>query len=193
MLTGNLDACLNLLLSANRLPEAAMFCRSYLPSKTAEVTAQWKGKSGIFVEISKSVIRHADWQKGWVYCQSREVPELVRSVRGVVDGRGLLQIDSRAPARLRLRRGGANHRARFDRGIDWLRGRRRERGRSPGRRSSRLRSKKTRSLAGQVQYLPFCTFFNTHMYKFIDYICTCTHSHGDNKHSNLERCNITSW
>merc|ERR1719383_1572265 len=43
MLTGNLDACLNLLLSANRLPEAAMFCRSYLPSKTAEVTAQWKG------------------------------------------------------------------------------------------------------------------------------------------------------
>lgn len=43
MLTGNLDACLALLLSANRLPEAAMFCRSYLPSKTAEVTAKWKG------------------------------------------------------------------------------------------------------------------------------------------------------
>ena len=48
MLTGNLDACLNLLLSANRLPEAAMFCRSYLPSKTAEVTAQWKGKLGFW-------------------------------------------------------------------------------------------------------------------------------------------------
>jgi len=42
MLTGNLEGCLNLLLAANRLPEAAMFSRTYLPSKTAEITQKWK-------------------------------------------------------------------------------------------------------------------------------------------------------
>ena len=44
MLTGNLEGCLNLLLAANRLPEAAMFSRTYLPSKTAEITQKWKCK-----------------------------------------------------------------------------------------------------------------------------------------------------
>jgi len=43
MLTGNLTACLNLLLAANRLPEAAMFCRTYLPSEAQRVTTMWKG------------------------------------------------------------------------------------------------------------------------------------------------------
>jgi len=42
MLTGNLTACLNLLLAANRLPEAAMFCRTYLPSEAQRVTTMWK-------------------------------------------------------------------------------------------------------------------------------------------------------
>ena len=45
MLTGNLSGCLNLLLTANRLPEAAMFCRTYLPSEISRVTKLWKGSS----------------------------------------------------------------------------------------------------------------------------------------------------
>ena len=43
MLTGNLPSCLKLLLAANRLPEAAMFCRTYLPSEAPRVTQMWKG------------------------------------------------------------------------------------------------------------------------------------------------------
>jgi coatomer subunit beta' len=42
MLTGNVEACANLLVSTKRLPEAAMFVRTYLPSKIDEIVALWK-------------------------------------------------------------------------------------------------------------------------------------------------------
>ena len=45
MLTGNLVTCLNLLVTANRLPEAAMFCRTYLPSEASRITQLWKSNS----------------------------------------------------------------------------------------------------------------------------------------------------
>merc|ERR1712087_124707 len=42
LLTGNVEACAELLVSTKRLPEAALFVRTYLPSKMDEIVALWK-------------------------------------------------------------------------------------------------------------------------------------------------------
>jgi len=42
LLTGNVEACYSLLLQTNRLPEAAFFARTYLPSKVDETVTLWK-------------------------------------------------------------------------------------------------------------------------------------------------------
>merc|ERR1712176_882902 len=42
LLTGNVEACADLLVSTKRLPEAAMFVRTYLPSKIDDIVALWK-------------------------------------------------------------------------------------------------------------------------------------------------------
>lgn len=42
LLTGNVEACADLLVAARRLPEAAFFVRTYLPSRMDEVVALWK-------------------------------------------------------------------------------------------------------------------------------------------------------
>mmetsp|Transcript_579 Transcript_579/g.1192 ORF Transcript_579/g.1192 Transcript_579/m.1192 type:complete len:972 (+) Transcript_579:202-3117(+) len=42
LLTGNVEACADLLVSTNRLPEAAFFCRTYLPSRVEEIVSLWK-------------------------------------------------------------------------------------------------------------------------------------------------------
>jgi len=41
-LTGNVEACTNILIETNRLPEAAFFVRTYLPSRTDEIVKLWK-------------------------------------------------------------------------------------------------------------------------------------------------------
>jgi len=41
-LTGNVEACVELLISTNRLPEAAFFARTYIPSRVPDITALWK-------------------------------------------------------------------------------------------------------------------------------------------------------
>jgi coatomer subunit beta' len=41
-LTGNVEACVDILVQTNRLPEAALFVRTYLPSKMDEIVALWK-------------------------------------------------------------------------------------------------------------------------------------------------------
>lgn len=40
---GNLDECLKILIETNRLPEAAFFARTYLPSRISEIVQLWKG------------------------------------------------------------------------------------------------------------------------------------------------------
>jgi len=40
--TGNVEACAQLLIDTKRLPEAAMFARTYIPSKIDEIVALWK-------------------------------------------------------------------------------------------------------------------------------------------------------
>jgi len=42
LLTGNVEACADLLISTNRLPEAAFFARTYLPSRVEEIVSLWK-------------------------------------------------------------------------------------------------------------------------------------------------------
>jgi len=42
LLTGNVEACANILVSTNRLPEAAFFARTYLPSRVDEIVSLWK-------------------------------------------------------------------------------------------------------------------------------------------------------
>ena len=39
---GRLDECLQLLIDTNRLPEAAFFARTYLPSKISQVVKLWR-------------------------------------------------------------------------------------------------------------------------------------------------------
>ncbi|KAG7154406.1 Coatomer subunit beta-like 1 [Homarus americanus] len=45
-LTGNLKECLNLLIKTNRVPEAAFFARTYLPSEMSRVVGLWKTAAG---------------------------------------------------------------------------------------------------------------------------------------------------
>ena len=42
LLTGNVEACADLLIATKRLPEAAFFARTYLPSRIDEIVALWK-------------------------------------------------------------------------------------------------------------------------------------------------------
>lgn len=43
-LLGDLDQCLDILISTNRLPEAAFFARTYIPSKISYVVQQWRNE-----------------------------------------------------------------------------------------------------------------------------------------------------
>jgi coatomer subunit beta' len=42
LLTGNVEKCAEILVTTKRLPEAALFARTYLPSKIDEIVALWK-------------------------------------------------------------------------------------------------------------------------------------------------------
>ena len=42
LVLGNVDLCLDQLVATNRLPEAAMFARTYVPSRMSEVVKLWK-------------------------------------------------------------------------------------------------------------------------------------------------------
>jgi len=50
-LTGNVEACADILIATNRLPEAAFFARTYLPSRVDEIVALWKAD---LTEVSES-------------------------------------------------------------------------------------------------------------------------------------------
>ncbi|XP_022868090.1 coatomer subunit beta'-2-like [Olea europaea var. sylvestris] len=41
-MSGKLEDCLQLLVESNRIPEAALMARSYLPSKVSEIVALWR-------------------------------------------------------------------------------------------------------------------------------------------------------
>lgn len=43
-LLGDLDGCLEILINANRLPEAAFFARTYIPSKISYIVEKWRNE-----------------------------------------------------------------------------------------------------------------------------------------------------
>lgn len=49
-LLGDLEGCLDILIQTNRLPEAAFFARTYLPSKITQVVELWKAELSKFNE-----------------------------------------------------------------------------------------------------------------------------------------------
>ena len=51
LLTGNVEACADILIATNRLPEAAFFARTYIPSRVDEIVQLWKSD---LAEISES-------------------------------------------------------------------------------------------------------------------------------------------
>jgi len=60
---GDLQQCLDLLMSTNRLPEAAFFARSYMPSKLTEVIAMWKEQvSTLSEKASKSLANPEEYK-----------------------------------------------------------------------------------------------------------------------------------
>jgi len=60
---GDLEQCLDLLISTNRLPEAAFFARSYMPSKLPQVLMMWKDHVATFSEkASKSLANPEEYK-----------------------------------------------------------------------------------------------------------------------------------
>ena len=43
-LLGDLDKCIDILIKTDRIPEAAMFARTYAPSKISSIVKMWKEK-----------------------------------------------------------------------------------------------------------------------------------------------------
>jgi coatomer subunit beta' len=56
LLTGNVEACADLLIATKRLPEAAFFVRTYLPSRIDEVVALWKQDLASISESAASAL-----------------------------------------------------------------------------------------------------------------------------------------
>ena len=50
-LLGQLDECIDLLISSGRTPEAAFFARTYMPSRVTEVNAKTPILYGVFIPI----------------------------------------------------------------------------------------------------------------------------------------------
>lgn len=63
LLLGDLDKCLQLLIETDRLPEAAFFARSYLPSKMSYVVELWKNSlSKTNVKASESLANPDEYE-----------------------------------------------------------------------------------------------------------------------------------
>ena len=52
---GNIDECLSILIATGRLPEAAMFARTYCPSQAENVLQMWKEKVGASSKVAQSL------------------------------------------------------------------------------------------------------------------------------------------
>jgi Membrane protein involved in colicin uptake len=61
LLTGNVEACIDILVSTNRLPEAAFFARTYMPSRIDEIVGLWKADlSGISESAAEALLSPSD-------------------------------------------------------------------------------------------------------------------------------------
>lgn len=60
LLTGNVEACADLLISTERLPEAAFFARTYLPSRVTEIVSLWKADLAKVSETASKALADPD-------------------------------------------------------------------------------------------------------------------------------------
>jgi len=61
-LLGNLEKCLDILIESNRIPEAAFFARTYLPSKVSQVVQLWRVQLGkVSEKAGQSLADPADY------------------------------------------------------------------------------------------------------------------------------------
>lgn len=56
LLTGNVEACADLLMATKRYPEAAFFVRTYLPSRIDEVVSEWKEDLALISESAAKAL-----------------------------------------------------------------------------------------------------------------------------------------
>ncbi|KAI0033319.1 coatomer protein [Vararia minispora EC-137] len=87
---GDAGACVNLLSKTQRLPEAALFARTYAPSKVPEVVDAWRsdlkarGRSKIAAAVA-SPLEHAElFEEGWGKALAREQGSTTPVANGVV-------------------------------------------------------------------------------------------------------------
>ncbi|KAI0065970.1 coatomer protein [Artomyces pyxidatus] len=75
---GDAAACVDLLAKTQRIPEAALFARTYAPSKTSEVVSAWrddlksKGRPKIAASISSPAENKELFEEGWDEALERE-------------------------------------------------------------------------------------------------------------------------
>lgn len=63
LLSGNVEACANILVATNRLPEAAFFARTYLPSRVDEIVSLWKADLANISESAAEALANPTDQK----------------------------------------------------------------------------------------------------------------------------------
>lgn len=62
LLLGQTDACIELLMKSRRLPEAALFARTYAPHRVSEITQLWKDSlKGSNAKIAQSLADPAEY------------------------------------------------------------------------------------------------------------------------------------
>jgi len=97
------DECVDILLSTERLPEAALFARTYAPSQVPKAVERWKGsleesgKSKIAMKLA-SPEEHSDlFDEGWSEALARE-KEVAKGVdmNAVVSDVASMQLDQKS-------------------------------------------------------------------------------------------------
>jgi len=77
LLLGDLDKCLELLIETERLPEAAFFARSYLPSKMSYIVGLWKNSlSKTNVKASESLANPDEYENLFPHYQESLMTEV---------------------------------------------------------------------------------------------------------------------
>ncbi len=79
-LLGNIDKCLDILIKTDRLPEAAFFARTYVPSRISSVVKLWKDKlSAVNEKAGQSLADPEQYENLFPgYRESLEVEKFMR-------------------------------------------------------------------------------------------------------------------
>lgn len=63
LLLGKVDECIELLVESKRLPEAALFARTYKPSRVSEITKLWKeAQAATNAKVAQSLADPAEYE-----------------------------------------------------------------------------------------------------------------------------------